>query len=126
VVRWGYDSAVAVVNGATDIFDEVSNAGYSGQTDPFQYSKSVMADASSRAAHLKDVTDNLFDDIKSGNLPAVAFVKPDGALQGHPGTSKVSLLEEFIQNIVDRVKAQSEAFRGDRDHHLLRRERRPV
>jgi phospholipase C len=106
----GYDSAVAVVNGATDIFDEVSNAGYSGQTNPFQYSKSVMADANTRSAHLKDVTDNLFDDIKSGNLPAVAFVKPDSALQGHPATSKVSLLEEFIQNIVHRVKENPQLF----------------
>ena len=108
----GYDSAVAVANGATDIFDEVEvlNAGYCDICNPFQYSKSVMADPSSRAAHLKDVTDNLFDDIASGNLPAVAFVKPDGALQGHPGSGKVSLLEEFIQNIVDRTKANPKLF----------------
>ena len=69
-----------------------------------------MADANARAAHLKDVTDNLFDDIKSGNLPAVVFVKPDGALQGHPGSGKVSLLEEFIQGIIHRVKANPKLF----------------
>jgi phospholipase C len=106
----GYKSAVAVVNGATDIFDEISGAGYSGQTNSFQYSKSVMGDPRARAAHLRDTTEDLFDDIKSGNLPAVAFVKPDSALQGHPATSKVSLLEEFIQNIVHRVKANPKLF----------------
>ncbi len=47
---------------------------------------------------------------RRGNLPAVAFVKPDGALQGHPGSGKVSLLEEFIQDIVDRVKANPKLF----------------
>jgi phospholipase C len=69
-----------------------------------------MADPKARAAHLKDVSDNLFDDIESGNLPAVAFVKPDGALQGHPGSGKVSLLEEFVQNIVDHAKANPKLF----------------
>jgi phospholipase C len=106
----GYDSAVAVANGATDIFDEVLRAGYCDICNPFQYSKSVMANANTRTAHLKDVTDNLFDDIASGNLPAVAFVKPDGALQGHPGSGKVSLLEDFVQNIVDRTKANPKLY----------------
>jgi phospholipase C len=100
----GYDSAVAVAKGATDIFDQVFRAGYCDHCNPFQYSKLIMADPAQHAAHLKDVTDNLFDDIKNGTLPAVAFVKPDGALQGHPGSGKVSLLEEFIQNIVNKVK----------------------
>jgi phospholipase C len=106
----GYDSAVAVSNGATDIFDQVLRAGYCDICNPFQYSKSVMGDANGRAAHLKDVTDNLFDDIATGNLPAVAFVKPDGALQGHPGSGKVSLLEEFVQEIVDRTKANPKLY----------------
>jgi phospholipase C len=69
-----------------------------------------MSDPTQRAAHLKDVVDNLFSDIETGNLPAVAFVKPDGGLQGHPGSGKVSLLEEFIQNIVDRTKANPKLF----------------
>ncbi len=106
----GYDSAVAIANGATDIFDEVFNVAYCGICNPFQYSKSIMADAGNRAAHLKDVADNLFEDIASGDLPAVAFVKPDIALDGHPGTSKASLLEEFIQGIVDRTKANPKLF----------------
>ena len=106
----GYDSAIAVAGGATDIFNQVFRAGYCDHCNPFQYSKSVMADANARAAHLKDVSNNLFDDIDSGNLPAVTFVKPDGALQGHPGSGKVSLLEEFVQNVVDHTTANKQLF----------------
>ena len=106
----GYNSAVAVAGGAKDIFNQVFRAGYCDHCNPFQYSKTIMASADQRAAHLKDVTGNLFDDIASGNLPAVAFVKPDGALQGHPGSGKVSLLEDFIQNIVDHAKANPKLF----------------
>ncbi len=31
------------------------------------------------------VTD-LFNDLKNGTLPAVSFVKPDGAMDGHPNS----------------------------------------
>jgi phospholipase C len=106
----GYDSAIAVANGAKDAFNLVFRAGYCDICNPFQYSKSVMADPNARAAHLKDVVDNLFDDIANDTLPAVAFVKPDGGLQGHPGSGKVSLLEDFVQNIVDRTKANPKLF----------------
>jgi phospholipase C len=106
----GYDSAVAVANGATDIFDLVFNAGYCAICNPFQYSKSVMGNATQRTAHLKDVDDNLFSDIANGTLPAVAFVKPDGALEGHPGSGKVDLLEDFIQDILNRVQANPKLF----------------
>jgi phospholipase C len=106
----GYDSAVAVANGATDIVDQVFAAGYDIIANPFQYSKTIMASPKERTTHIKDVTDNLFDDIESGNLPSVAFVKPDGALEGHPGSGKVSLLEEFVQDILSRVEANPKLF----------------
>jgi len=69
-----------------------------------------MTDPNQRAAHLKDVVDNLYGDISSGNLPAVSFVKMDGGLQGHPGSGKVSLLEEFLQDLVNRVQANPALF----------------
>jgi phospholipase C len=106
----GFDSAVKVTNGATDTFDAILRSGYCDICNPFQYSKSVMADPNQRAAHLKDIADNLYADIASGNLPAVSFVKMDGGLQGHPGSGKVSLLEEFIQDIVNRTQANPELF----------------
>ena len=38
-------------------------------------------------------------------LPAVSFVKPSGYLDGHPGSSKVNLLEGFVKKIVDLTQA---------------------
>ena len=99
-----------VANGARDIFNEISGAGYSGQTNPFNFSKSIMSDPVQRVAHIKDVTDNLFDDIANDTLPSVAFVKPDGAVDGHPGTGKVSLFEAFVFNLIARVKANPKLF----------------
>ena len=54
--------------------------------------------------HLKDTID-LYADFKSGNLPAVSFVKPNGYLDGHPASSKVDLLEGFVKKIVDWIRA---------------------
>ena len=106
----GFDSAVKVTNGATDTFDVILRSGYCDICNPFQYSKSVMTDANQRAAHLKDIADNLYADIANDTLPAVSFVKMDGGLQGHPGSGKVSLLEEFIQDIVNRTQANPALF----------------
>jgi phospholipase C len=69
-----------------------------------QYSTSIMTDPVVRAAHLKDTID-LYADIKSGNLPAVSFVKPSGWVDGHPASSKLDLFEGFVKKIVDGVQA---------------------
>ncbi|MGO9472486.1 MAG: alkaline phosphatase family protein [Rhodomicrobium sp.] len=82
---------------------------YCGVCNPFQYQASIMADAEKRAEHLKDVQD-LFADIAAGTLPAVAYVKPDWWLDGHPHSSKLSLFEAFARNIVERVQAKPELF----------------
>jgi phospholipase C len=50
----GYTSAVAVANGAKDIFDLVFRAGYCDICNPFQYSKQIMSDPNQRAAHRAD------------------------------------------------------------------------
>ncbi|MBV8053129.1 MAG: phosphoesterase [Acidobacteriaceae bacterium] len=69
-----------------------------------QYSASIMTNKSVREAHLKDTTD-FYNDIKSGSLPAVSFVKPSGWVDGHPASSKLDLFEGFVKNIVDMVQA---------------------
>ena len=70
----------------------------------FQYSTSIMTTPAVRQEVLKDTTD-LYADLKTGNLPAVSFVKPDGYLDGHPASSKVDLLEGFVKKIVDLTKS---------------------
>jgi phospholipase C len=63
-----------------------------------------MTSATQRQQHLKDIPD-LQAAIASGNLPAVSFVKPDGLLDGHPASSKLSLFESFSKGIVSAVQA---------------------
>jgi phospholipase C len=72
--------------------------------NPFQYDTSIMANPALRAAHLQD-TSALYTDIQNNTLPAVAFVKPDGFVDGHPESSKLDLFEGFTKKIIDAVQA---------------------
>ncbi len=76
----------------------------------FQYSTSIMTNAAVRTEHLKDTTD-LYSDISQGWLPAVAFVKPSGFVDGHPSSSKLDLFEGFVKKIVDAVQAQPDLWK---------------
>jgi phospholipase C len=76
---------------------------YCNICNPFQYDTSIMANATVRNAHIQD-TENLYQDIKDGKLPAVSIVKPSGLVDGHPSSSKLDLFEGFTKKIVDEVK----------------------
>jgi len=75
--------------------------------NPFQYASDVMTNATQREAHIQD-TNNLYEDIANGTLPAVSIVKPDGFLDGHPASSKLDLFEGFVNRIVNEVQNSSE------------------
>lgn len=81
---------------------------YCNICNPFQYSSLIMTDPAKRS-HLQDTT-NLYEAIKDGTLPAVAFVKPDGWLDGHPASSKLDLFEGFVKKIVDEVQANKKLW----------------
>ena len=70
---------------------------YCAGCNPFEFQASYPALV---ADHMRDVTD-LFTDLTNGTLPAVSYVKPDATMDGHPASSKWSLFEAFVQNIVD-------------------------
>ena len=70
----------------------------------FQYSTSIMTNPPVRQAALKDTID-VYNDLQSGNLPAVSYVKPSGLVDGHPASSKLNLFEGFVKKIVDDVKS---------------------
>ncbi len=70
----------------------------------FQYSTSIMTNEKVRSAALQDILD-LYNDLMTGDLPAVSFVKPSGYLDGHPASSKVNLLEGFVKKIVALAQA---------------------
>jgi phospholipase C len=76
---------------------------YCNICNPFLYETEIMTSATQRSTHLADVP-NLEADIKSGNLPAVSIVKPDGLLDGHPASSKLDLFEAFTRKIIDEVQ----------------------
>ncbi len=70
----------------------------------FQYQTQIMTNPAVRTKHIVD-TDQLYQDLASGHLPAVSFVKPSGWVDGHPASSKWDLYEGFVKKIVDMVQA---------------------
>jgi phospholipase C len=76
----------------------------------FQYSTSIMANPAVRTEVNKD-TEDLFEQIRKGTLPAVSFVKPSGLVDGHPASSKLNLFEGFTKKIVDAVKSNPELWK---------------
>jgi len=78
--------------------------GYCQICNPFEYQTQVMADAVARAEHIKDTVD-LYADIANGTLPAVSYTHPDGALDGHPSSSKMNLFEAYVAFILAKLDA---------------------
>jgi phospholipase C len=77
---------------------------YCNICNPFQYATRTMANAAERTAHIQD-TQNLYADIKAGNLPSVSIVKPGWPSDGHPASSKLDVFEGFTKNIINAVQA---------------------
>ncbi len=81
---------------------------YCNICNPFLYETNIMTGNNRdgvpyRIANLHDTTD-LYDAIRTGELPAVSYVKPSGVNDGHPESSQVSELEGFIQKILTEVQ----------------------
>jgi phospholipase C len=100
-----YQLNYGAVGSPNGIGAPITNADeYCNICNPFQYDTSIMANAAVRTAHIQD-TSNLYADIADGKLPAVAFVKPSGFVDGHPSSSKLDLFEGFVNKIVTAVQA---------------------
>ncbi|HEX4157454.1 MAG TPA: alkaline phosphatase family protein [Rhizomicrobium sp.] len=81
---------------------------YCNICNPFLYETKIMRDKNRdgvpyRIANLHDTTD-LYDAIRTGELPAVSYVKPSGVNDGHPESSQLGELEGFVQKIVTEVQ----------------------
>jgi acid phosphatase len=72
---------------------------------PFNYYAAFdpVAGAAQRAAHLKDYTD-LVKDAAAGTLPAVAFYKPQGNFNQHPGYANVDDGDNHIADLVAKLQ----------------------
>ena len=89
----GWDNAVA--NKETD-----DNFQYHHQ--PFVYYANYAPETAARAEHLKDKT-QLFADLKT-NFPKVAFFKPAGNKNQHPGYATILDADNEVKEIVEAIR----------------------
>ena len=70
---------------------------------PFSYFAPYAEGTAARAEHLKDIDDFLAA-LRTGNLPAVAFVKPIGANNEHPGYADLLRGQQYVATLVKAVQ----------------------
>jgi acid phosphatase len=102
-VSWAYYG-----EGWADGAETGEDSTYCNICNPFLYSTQIMTNPTMRA-NLKDIQ-QLYADIKSGKLPAVSLVKPDGFLDGHPASSKFELFEAFVRKIIGKIQAEPQLW----------------
>jgi acid phosphatase len=71
---------------------------------PFNYFSNFAPGTAAREQHLKDYID-LVAGIERGDLPAVAFYKPQGTFNEHPGNTDVMSGDIHIADLVGKIKA---------------------
>lgn len=69
---------------------------------PFVYYANYAPGGKARAEHLKDKS-RLFADLK-GEFPQVAFFKPTGNKDQHPGHSSILAADREVQEVVDAIR----------------------
>jgi acid phosphatase len=92
----------ALANRASIYNNSVPN--FQPHHQPFNYFRHFAPGTAARAAHLKDGNDFLAA-IAGGRLPQVAFYKPQGNLNEHPGYADVVAGDMHIAGIVDKLRA---------------------
>ena len=75
---------------------------YCSICDPFVFSKSVMT--TSLRNNIQGIT-QFNQDLASGNLPAVSFIRPYESQAGHPADSTLYAYEQFVAGIINAVKS---------------------
>ncbi len=83
-----------------------ANPDFQTHHHPFNYYAKLdpATHADDRAAHLKDYTD-LVSDAAAGKLPPVAFYKPTGNLNQHPGYANADDADAHIADLVSKLQA---------------------
>ncbi|WP_041741024.1 acid phosphatase [Collimonas fungivorans] len=91
------------------------NVIYSGKVQfqphhqPFNYysrfDPATATGAAERASHLKDFDASFLQDAAAGKLPAVAFYKPQGNLNQHPGYANVADGDAHIADVIAKLQA---------------------
>jgi phospholipase C len=76
---------------------------YQFHHQPFVYFANYADGTRAKAAHLQDET-RFLADIRSGRLPAVAFVKPLGENNEHPGYSSLLAGQQHVATLVNTLQ----------------------
>jgi len=71
---------------------------------PFVFYERYAEGTPGRREHLRDETEFL-EDLRTGRLPAVSFIKPIGPLNQHPGYADVSSGQDHVVGIVAAIEA---------------------
>ena len=98
----GWNAALA---DRTKVYDDASG-NFQAHHQPFNYYAAFdpKTHAADRAAHLKDYTD-LVADAAAGKLPPVAFYKPVGKNNEHPGYASLAEGDGHIADLVAKLQA---------------------
>lgn len=73
---------------------------------PFNYYARFAPGTADRTQHLKDYSD-FVEAIDRGALPQVAFYKPEGAFNQHPGDADVLAGDRHIAEVIARIRASA-------------------
>jgi acid phosphatase len=71
---------------------------------PFNYFSRYAPGTAARREHLKDEAD-LLEDLVRDRLPQVAFYKPNGDVNQHPGYTDVASGDRHIADLIGRIRA---------------------
>jgi acid phosphatase len=98
----GWNAAVA---DRTKVYDDASG-NFQAHHQPFNYYAAFdpKTHAAERAAHLKDY-DDLVADAAAGKLPPVAFYKPIGKDNEHPGYASLAEGDAHIADLIAKLQA---------------------
>ncbi|MGZ3770445.1 MAG: alkaline phosphatase family protein [Bdellovibrio sp.] len=84
-----------------------SKGNFQHHHQPFLYFEKYGPETIGRKEHLKDEQD-LMKTIRDNNLPAVAFFKPVGDENAHPGYSEVSSADMKLRQVVEALQGSSQ------------------
>jgi acid phosphatase len=98
----GWNAALA---DRTKVYDDASG-NFQAHHQPFNYYAALdpKTHAAERAAHLRDYTD-LVADAAAGKLPPVAFYKPIGTNNEHPGYASLAEGDAHIADLIAKLQA---------------------
>jgi phospholipase C len=95
-----------IVNGKA--YELTQGVVYNSIGDPHNGS-AIIVNTSELREHLQGM-ESFVNDVNNASLPAVSFVVPKNLTSGHPGYSAPVLYEQFIYQLVSKLKAKPELW----------------